>query len=253
MSRSSNASALARHELRILRRDPLPFIITFAFPLILMAFTKPAFGPTLVSSGHAGANGAEQAVPGLTVMFSLFLMSNVGFAFFREREWATWSRMRASGATTSEIMLGKLLPNFASLLLLITALLVVGGVLFDLQIAGSPVLLVPLVVALAAFEVAFGVFLASVTRTVSQINAVANLLTFVLAGIGGAITPLESLPGWAQAVSPVSPANWAMRGFGSVIRGGTGVAGPTIALLAAAVVLALLAVPGFRRELRRDR
>ena len=44
----------------------------------------------------------------------------------------------------------------------------------------------------------------------------------LLGGLGGAVTPIEFLPGWAQAVAPLSPAYWAMRGFRSVtIDGGS--------------------------------
>ena len=76
----SRSAAIARHELRILRSDPIFFIIFTAMPLVVMAFVKPSFRFALVAQGHPGVNGAEQAVPGSTVMFSLFLMGNVGFS-----------------------------------------------------------------------------------------------------------------------------------------------------------------------------
>ena len=39
------------HELRIIRRDPLPVMVLIVFPIITMAFLKPAFRPALVQAG----------------------------------------------------------------------------------------------------------------------------------------------------------------------------------------------------------
>src|SRR5947209_9183011 len=89
----SRSAAVARHELRLLRRDPV-FLLTFTLmPLIVMAFIKPAFRYMLAAQNGARVNGAEQAVPGVAVMFSMFLVGSVGFAFFREYGWGTWERV----------------------------------------------------------------------------------------------------------------------------------------------------------------
>ena len=69
----------------------------------------------------------------------------------------------------------------------------------------------------------------------------------MLAGIGGALTPFETLPGWAQTIAPVTPTYWAVKAFEKVIlRGGSlsevvtelaALAGFGIAFLAVGVVL----------------
>ncbi len=48
-------------------------VILIAMPLVLMASTRPAFRAALVDAGYDGVNGAEQVVPGTTVMFAFFL------------------------------------------------------------------------------------------------------------------------------------------------------------------------------------
>src|SRR5881394_3880522 len=103
----SRSAAVARHELRLLRRDPV-FLLTFTLmPLVVMAFIKPAFRYLVMAPRGRNLNGAEQAVPGAAVMFSMFLVGSVGFAFFRKYGWGTWERVRASWATPAEVMLGK--------------------------------------------------------------------------------------------------------------------------------------------------
>ena len=63
------------HELRLAARDPFPILVLIVFPIITMAFLKPAFRPALVQSGHPHANGAEQVVPGEATMSAFFVVA----------------------------------------------------------------------------------------------------------------------------------------------------------------------------------
>ncbi|MHB8467506.1 MAG: ABC transporter permease [Acidimicrobiales bacterium] len=245
------SGAIVRHELRILRNDPAFAIIFTLMPLVVMAFIKPAFRASLVVAGVHGANGAEQAVPGTAVMFSFFMVGNVGFAVFREHGWATWERLRASRARPLEIMAGKVVVPFLTLALQLTVLFGVGGLVFGLHVQGSVAGLVVVAAALALSLVALGLALLAICRTVNQLNAVANLGTMVFAGLGGAVAPISALPGWARAVAPVAPTYWAMRGFRAVIlhpRGVGSVVLPAAVLLAFAAGFAMLAAMRFRFE-----
>jgi ABC-2 type transport system permease protein len=109
---SANALVLARHELRLFRREPGMLLQMIFMPIVMIAFLKPAFGPALAQAGFDGATGAEQAVPGMIVMFSFFGAGMVGFAFFREHGWGTWDRLRASRASAFDIVVGKAVPTF---------------------------------------------------------------------------------------------------------------------------------------------
>ena len=147
----SRSAAVARHELRLIRRDPV-YLLTFIFmPLIVMAFIKPVFR-YMVAPNISGVNGSEQAVPGVTVMFSMFLVGSVGFGFFREYGWGTWERVRASWASPAEIMVGKTLVPMLQSALQLGVLFGVGGVLLGLHVRGS---LIALVLVAAAFCISF--------------------------------------------------------------------------------------------------
>ncbi len=245
------SGAIVRHDLRILRSDPAFLVIMIGMPLIVMAFTKPAFQGTLVLGGAEGANGAEQVVPGTSVLFALFLVGNLGFAVFREHGWNTWERLRASPAGTGEIMVGKSVTPLLSLAVQQVVLLGLGGWLFDLRIEGSVVAIVLVAAAFAVSLLGLGFILLTLCRTVMQLNAVTNLGTMLLAGLGGALTPITSLPDWARAIAPAFPSYWAMRGYRSVILddGGLGdVVLPVAVLLAFAVGFGLVAAARFRVE-----
>jgi ABC-2 type transport system permease protein len=247
----SPSAAIARHEFRILRSDPVFFLIFTAMPLVVMAFIKPSFRFALAAQGRAGVNGAEQAVPGTTVMFALFLMGNVGFSFFREHGWGTWERLRASWATPAQIMTGKMaVPLFEAAVQLLV-LFGLGGLLYNLHVRGSMLALAAVATAFCVCVVGLGLALLAICQTVLQLNAIANLGAIVLAGIGGAIAPATALPGWARAVAPATPSYWAMRGFRAVILDGGSmgaVALPVAVLLGFAALFLVIAATRFRFE-----
>lgn len=100
--------ALAQHDLRILRRDPAFLVIFTIVPLAFMAFNKDSFAAALsVEFAGRGFNGSEQIVPGAAVLFSGFLVGNLGFSVFREHGWGTWDRLRASQLSTPELLVTK--------------------------------------------------------------------------------------------------------------------------------------------------
>ena len=138
MSSVRRLGVIAGHELRIVRRDPLSFMVLIAFPIIIIAFLKPAFRPTLVQSGYVHANGAEQVVPGQAAMAAFFLVALVTFAFYSEHGWATWDRLPRQPATSLEIVLGKALPTAAMGFTQLVVLFGAGVLVFGLHIRGNP-------------------------------------------------------------------------------------------------------------------
>jgi ABC-2 type transport system permease protein len=213
----NRTGAVARNELRILRRDPTFVIVMLVMPLVVMAFTKAAFRAALAAEGTTDANGAEQAVPGNAVLFGLFLVGNIGFTMFREHGWNTWERLRASWARPREVLAGKVAVPFATSLVQLTFLFTAGVLLLGLEIRSSVAGVVVVAAAFALALTGLGVALMSLCRSVMQLNAISNLFGVLLSGLGGALTPLSTLPGWARAIAPGTPSYWAMRGFRSAI------------------------------------
>jgi ABC-2 type transport system permease protein len=249
MSAARRVGVIVAHEFRLARRDPFSILILLVFPVITTAFLKPAFRPALVANGFPHANGAEQVVPGQAVMSAFYVVSLVSFSFFAEHGWATWDRVRASRATSLEIIAGKSLPRVAVAMLQLGGLLVAGVLIFGLHIRGSSLALAPLIVAFSICLVLLGVAVTAVCRTAQQAGAFAYLGMVLFGAIGGAFVPIDVLPGWARAVAPVTPTYWAMRGMRSVILDGEGIGGvvlPSAALLAMAGLFAVVALRRFR-------
>jgi ABC-2 type transport system permease protein len=244
----SRSRAIAAHEFRVMRSDPMSLVSLTLMPLLMMAFFKP-LARLAIRAAHPGANGAEYTVPAMTTMFAFFLVSFVGFAFFAEHRWNTWERLRASQATNAEILTGKVVPAMALCLVQQVLLFTAGVVFFGLHVGTALVPVFLVCIALSLCLTSFGVLLSAVLRTEQQLNALANLGAIVLAGVSGALVPLSVLPGWARTIAPMAPQYWAMRGFESVLLDGQGVAAvllPVAVLTAVALVAGCLALLRFR-------
>ncbi len=249
MSSLRRVGVIVRHELRLAARDPSSLLVLLVFPVITIAFLKPALRPALVQAGYTGANGAEQVVPGQAVMSAFFLVSLVTLAFFAEHSWATWDRLRASPATSFEIVVGKAVPRIAIGIAELVVVLGAGVLIFGLSIRGDAIALLPLIVAFSVCLVLLGVAVTAFTRTAQQASAFAFTGMVLFGAIGGAFVPFSVLPDWARAIAPVTPTYWAMRGMRSVVLDGQGLGGtiaPTAMLLAMGVLFAVLSVRKFR-------
>ena len=239
----SRVLAVARHELRVLRHDFFPLVLLIIIPLLLMPFIEPACQTILRAEGLPRATGAEQAIPGMAVTFGFFLTAYVGIAFFREHAWQTWDRLRASPASTREILAGKIVVPLLGSGVQFLVLFGLGGLLIGLRVQGSWLALAAVAAAFGLYLVCTGLAIAAVCRTIMQIDALATLGALVLSSFAGAIVPRSLLPHWAIVLAPLIPSHWAMYGYQQAIlhRHGS-VAVAIAALLGFSAFFALIAV-----------
>lgn len=241
--------AIARNDLRILRRDPFPLVLIVAMPLVLMPLLVPALRLTLLSEGVRDPSGAQQAVPAMDVLFGFFLASQVTFGIYNEHTWLTWDRLRASPASTREILAGKLVVPFLAAATQFVVLFGVGSIVLHLDVRGPLLQLIAVAAAFSVCLVTLGLAMTALCRSVVQVNVVVNILAMLLAGLGGALVPESLLPRWAAVLAPAVPSYWAMLGYRHAILGlHGGVLTPVVALLAFAALFALVA----HRRLRFD-
>jgi ABC-2 type transport system permease protein len=235
----SRSRTLLRQNWSLLMADPAPIVLLTLMPLVMMTFMQGTGQAVLRSAGYPDATGAELVVPGMAVMFAFFGVGFIGTAFFCEHGWGTWDRLRASRASTLEIMIGKILPSAVLMLGQLALLFGIGIGFLGLRVTGSMAGLLVMMVASIAFLVAFSMLLVALLRTSNQLMAANNLAAMVLTGIGGAIAPVDVLPDWARAIAPASPAYWMLKGFRSVILDHGGI---DATIVPAAVTIGIAAV-----------
>ncbi len=243
---------ICRHELRVLRTDPQVVGVLMVMPVVLTAFLKPTLRYELVATGYSGASGAELAVPGIAIMFGLFGWGFLGLAFFHEWIWSTWPRLVSSPNALWQIILGKALAPLLLACVQMTLLFGAGYLLFALDLHKPVIDLAVVAVCFSVCITFLGVALFTLCRSWEQMNAASNLGAVLLAGLGGALVPLATLPSWMRAIAPVTPTYWAMRGFESITLPGHSLRD---AWLSSAVLLGFAAAGGAlaARRLRIER
>ena len=239
-------AAIARQDLRVLRRDPMAVVPLIVLPLVVMPFLQPAFRAAFHFAGLPRATGAEQVVPGMAVTFGFFLVMNTCSGFFREHTWQTWDRLRASPAGTAEILLGKMATPLIEMTIQFVLLFGLAGLVMDLHVRGSWLALCAVGCAFAVFLVITGIAVTGVCRTYMQANAAVTAGALMLAGFAGALVPYALLPPWAQSISPLVPSYWAMQGYKHAIFGGETVLLSILVLLGFSLISAVVAVSSFR-------
>ena len=140
---------------------------------------------------------------------------------------------------TGEVVAGKLTPVVGLYLVQSVVVLLAGFWLFGMPMNGHVVTLAVVVVVIVVSLSALGLMLVSICRTMNQVAAAANVGGLLLAGMGGALSPVSSFPSWAQTLARLSPVYWALLALRGVIIDGetlTQVGAPLLVLLGVAVV-----------------
>lgn len=245
----SGFGAIVRNDLRILRRDPVYAITFVVMPIVTMVVLKGVNRSALVDEGYELANGSEQAVTGAAVLFAFFMVGNIGFGVFREHGWNTWLRLRASPNAGSTLLAGKVTVPLGLLAVQLTVVLLIGIQFFGLRVRGSWSALFLVVLAFALCLACMGLALLAVCTSILQLNAFSNLGALVLGAIGGALAPIETLPGWVQGAARGTPTFWAMDGLRKVTLdagGPSDVLGDMLALFGFTLAFAIVAAATLR-------
>lgn len=244
--------AVTKVQLRIMKNDPWFLIVMLGMPLVVMPLFKQTIGLSLVANGFPDASGAEIVVPGQAVLFGFFVGGSAGFSVFREHGWRTWDRLRASAASPASLLFGIAIPWIIIHVAYQAALFGAGYLLLGLRWnGGSPIASLMVMAGYAVVVIGIIMLAAATLRTMNQMGVVQNVGAMAFGGLGGALVPLEQLPGWAEAVAPFTPAYWAMEGHREVLlkSGGiTDVLGPVAILIGSGAALAALAARRFRAD-----
>ncbi|MCO6452926.1 MAG: ABC transporter permease [Caldilineales bacterium] len=169
-------------------------------------------------------DGFAQSSPGMLVTFALVFMLNGAIVLILEREQGTLRRLLVMPIRKAGILGGKLLAIFAAGLAQALILIFAGQFLFGVNWGEAPLALVVLVMAFVFSVTSLGMFIAGVARTYAQANALANILMYSIAALGGAWWPIEITPEWMQRLAQITPTYWAMQGFHDIISRGLGLA-----------------------------
>lgn len=233
MSRKVRAEALSRAGL------PMSLPVVTAEPRVW-------FNPEVQS--------AHFLVPGLiALLLMLAAVIATSLSIVREKERETMEQIMVSPVTPRELILGKTLPYVLICLLTMGLVLLLGNVLFGIEIKGSYLLLglATLIFLLAALGM--GILISSVTNSQQvafQISSITTLLPSIV--LSGLIFPIKNMPPLIQVLTNlIIPRHFVTALRGIILKGADfGAIWPSLLALALLGILYnLLAARLLRRSL----
>lgn len=173
-------------------------------------------------------------------------------AIVKEREAGTLEQLLMSPASTTQIIVAKLLPLFALLCVMGLWALAIMRVVFSIPFRGDILLVIGAAVLCLLCGISIGTFIATFTKSARQAQLTLFFVNPPLTSLSGAFTPVEAMPKWLQPLAQFNP----IQHFGQISRGamlkGSGVdtLWPNfLALAAFTFVLVALSIWRFRKQL----
>lgn len=211
---------------RVLAQAQSQFEVAQTRPLIQVKQSTPQQDTEQVST----VDLSQSAVPGFTVLFVFMAAQTTARSIFEEKKVGTLRRLVAAPLSKTELMIGKILPNFITVLVQILVIFAFGSIgmrllgLTPLQVEKSPLGIILVAIVLALCSSAFGIAIAGIARTENQIGGLSTLLLWGMGLLGGSLIPLFILDRFLGPIPMIVPHYWANRAFDDLLIRGLGMA-----------------------------
>jgi ABC-2 type transport system permease protein len=211
---------------RVLAQAHSQFEIAQSRPLIVVQQAVPQQNPDDVSA----VDLSQSAVPGFTVLFVFMAAQTTARSIFDEKKYGTFRRLVAAPLSKTQLMIGKILPNFITALVQILVIFAFGSIgmrllgLTPMPVEKSPLGVILVAIVLALCSSAFGIAIAGIARTENQIGGLSTLLLWGMGLLGGSLIPLFILDRFLGPIPMIVPHYWANRAFDDLLIRGLGVA-----------------------------
>lgn len=153
-------------------------------------------------------------VPSYLVMFAFFLVLTMGWLFTAERRQGTLKRLMLAPLTSSQILLGKLIPCLVVSVFQGLVLLLAGRLIFGMSWGPEPAYLALVVFCTSLAATGLALLIGVLARTENQVAIYGTLIVLVLAGLSGGMMGDRSLmPERMQTISRITPHAWALDAY----------------------------------------
>jgi ABC-2 type transport system permease protein len=236
------------------------------------ATRSPATAHATVQSvvqGRPGRSGQVQLSPAflynpglvtswfiVTGLFGMLLVMNgsitASTTMVKEREAGTLEQLLMTPATTTEIIVAKILPPFVLLCVMTLVALGVVRFFFHVPFHGSALAVFTAAALCLLTGIGIGTAVATFTKTAQQAQLATFFITPPLSSLSGALTPVQAMPRWMQPWTVLNPVyHFAVIARATLIKGTSAMSlWPNLLALALfAIVLVSMSVWRFRRQL----
>jgi len=165
---------------------------------------------------------ATRSVGGWAMMFLLFSLAGASRSLFEEKQSGVMIRLLSSPVTRTQILWSKYLYNMTIGIIQLVVLFFGGMLLFKIDVLSNFGNLFLLIIASSIACTAFGMVLASFTKTSAQANGLGTLLILTMSAVGGSWFPVSMMPETIQFFSKFTITYWSIEGFQAVLWRGSG-------------------------------
>ena len=213
------ALAVARKDLRILRRYPLEALNAVVQPIYQFLIPSALLGATFLVGGRAiglEASVGTPDVPGFLIL-GLIVAYLIGAAFWwigfglkREMDQGTLEPAWLSPTAREALALGSGLTAFTVAGIGTVVVLVLGATVFGVRFPASAVVTVPALLLAVVAAVGIGLFVAGFVLLAKEPVFFVDATNFLFSTFSGVAFPVTVLPGVLKLVALVLPTTYAL-------------------------------------------
>jgi ABC-2 type transport system permease protein len=173
-------------------------------PIETVNVLQPEGGDTNMVSFYAA---------GIGVMFLLFSCTGAGGALLDEEEAGTLDRLIGSRAGMTGVLVGKWLFLMLMGVVQLTVMFSWGALMFRLPLVDHLPGFFIMAVATASAAAAFGLVLATISRSRAQLSGLSTIIILAMSAMGGSMFPRFMMSDTMQQIGLVTFNAWALDGF----------------------------------------
>lgn len=176
-------------------------------------------------------------VPGFTILFVFLTAQATAQSIYEEKKVGSFRRLLAAPISRATILVGKMTPNFVTVLVQIVVIFGFGILIFPLlgmdplTLGDDPPALIVVSSVIALCSTSLGVLIAAIARTEGQISGLSTLVLWVM-GFVGIIMPQAFMPPALVNIGRAIPHTWANEAYQDIFVRGHGLTDVTPSLLA---------------------
>jgi len=212
----------------------------------------PAIDITTANWFNPAMNYQDFMVPGILVMLVTMIGGMMcSLNIVKEKEIGTIEQINVTPIRKYHFILGKLIPFWIIGMVIFTLGLILARVMYGIVPAGSISLLYGFLAVYLIAVLGFGLLISTYSETQQQALSLIFFFLMLFNMLSGLFTPVESMPGWAQAIAAVNPLKYFIEVMRMVVLKGSvfhDIRFHLLIILIMAVVLNAWAILNYRKR-----
>ncbi|MEM9654937.1 MAG: ABC transporter permease [Actinomycetota bacterium] len=248
---------ITARNLVVLPRTPALVVFILVQPVMFVVLFNYVFGGAIGGSLPDGLSYAQYLIPGVMLMAIVFAASSTAVGLAEDLQKGIVDRFRSLPISRSAVLLGRIVADTARLAVVGIVLLAVG-LLIGFRFEGGLALGVLMLLVAVAFGFAISWVEANIGMAVPDAETAQTagfLWLFPLVFVSSTFTPVDTMPGWMQAIARNNPITHVVNLLRALARGEVpaddtwaGLTVPVVLwVIGITVVAAPLAVTRYRR------